>query len=117
MFRRFSLLLFLFLVAGFFSKSTAQLSQETAYSGQSVVLRIDYCTNWIIVNYGSGQKEEIQLARDKKLSIKDQVSFINNILAEQLNKLDNAGYRVATSASDSNTGTTCGLTFILYKKE
>ncbi len=110
---RIILVISLYLV---FPHAYGQVSQGTP-GNSCVILRVDYCSNWITVSYGSNKTEETRLERSKQLPIKDQIGTINNILADTLNKLEKEGYRVASSVSDVNNGSTCGITFILYKNQ
>ena len=79
------------------------------------ILRIDYCSNWITTSYGNSKTTQVRLNRSKQLPIQDQIGDINNILADHLNKLKKEGYSIITSTSDVNNGSTCGLTYVLYK--
>lgn len=99
-----------------FTSSFGQTYTEPSGSGYAIV-RIDYCSNWITTSYGGDRKAEAKLNRSKQLPIKDQISDLNNTLVDTLNKLEKEGYHVVSSTSDVNEGSTCGVTFLLYKNQ
>jgi hypothetical protein len=98
----------------FITDSFCQTPTDTTSSNYAV-LRIDYCSNWITTSYGNNKTTQERLNRSKQLPIQDQIGDINNILADNLNKLKKQGYEVVTSTSDVNNGNTCGLTYILVR--
>lgn len=104
------LLSFLFSIFEAFSQVPSD-----SISSNYAVLRIDYCSNWITTSYGNNKTTQVRLNRSKQLPIQDQIGDINNILADHLNKLKKEGYTIVTSTSDVNNGSTCGLTYVLYK--
>lgn len=96
------------------SDSFGQIPVDTTKSNYAV-LRIDYCSNWITTSYGNNKTTQERLQRSKQLPINDQIGSINNMLADALNKLAKEGYKIVSGTSDVNNGSTCGLTYILFK--
>lgn len=104
----------LFFITFSVSDSFSQTPADSTTSN-CIVLRVDYCSNWITTSYGNNKSTQERLNRSKQLPIQDQIGDINNILADKLTKLKKEGYTIATSTSDVNNGSTCGLTYVLYK--
>lgn len=115
---RIAAIAFLFCALSFTSSFGQTYTEPSGNSGSGyAIVRIDYCSNWITTSYGGDKKTEAKLNRSKQLPIKDQISDLNNTLIDALNKLEKEGYRVVSSTSDVNEGSTCGITFLLYKNQ